>query len=163
PTVADTGDHTAVLMVAFAGVAPRGDPVVWVSGGIKPAATRSMSATGGSTTIDDAVILVAMAHAVDTTSVQFTAVANADLGRVAEGAEEGRTEGKGGGLGLSPGRPGPAGFFGATTAPEAGPPADVFATIALLPPASNRPGANVQEFVTPGTDTWTKPHGARWV
>jgi hypothetical protein len=163
PTVVDTGDHTAVVMAAFTGVAPRGDPVVWVSGGVEPTASRSMSATGGSTTIDDALILVAAAHAVDTTAAQFTTVANADLDGVAERADESTTDGNGGGIGLFTGMLGTAGSFGATTGTGAGSTAHVFATVALLPPASNRPGANVQEFVTPGTDTWTKPYGARWV
>jgi hypothetical protein len=133
PTVADSGDHTYARIAGFRGVIATGDPWDVTVGGVEATADTSASADGDTTTVDNCLVVVAIAHEIDSSSAQFSAWANADLDDLAEISDAGTSSGDGGGIGVATGIKAVAGAFGVTTATVAASTKKAFVTIALKP------------------------------
>ncbi|NTW89455.1 MAG: hypothetical protein HGB37_00895 [Candidatus Moranbacteria bacterium] len=170
PTVADSGDHTFAVIAAFSGCPTTGDPFKYIAGGEKSTASVTGTASGGQTTIDNSLVVVAFANSVDgATSTMYSGWTNASLSSVTEIFDTGVADGNGGSIGIMTGAKASAGSVSSTTVTETSA-VDAYTTIALLPAdekqigASNE-GVEIQEFTNTNAtaDTWVMPYGAQSV
>src|SRR3989344_9195390 len=143
PTVADRGNHTDATICAFRGVITTGNPWDITNGGVEATSDTSLSATGNTTTITDAMVIIATANDIDAAvTTRYSAWANASLTSVTERYDQGTNAGNGGGIGIATGEKASAGAYGATTATLSASGVKGFMTIALKPeppPANNPP------------------------
>ena len=119
-TVAAGGDHNMASMLVIRGI-PRTLPltsILIVSDVLAAPGDAAPVAPASSSSADDALILVAVAHGIDTTTPQFSAWTNADfaLPAATELQDGSSNPGVGGGLGIADGGRQRAGAFGTTTA-----------------------------------------------
>jgi hypothetical protein len=139
PSVSDSGNHTIGRMIAFSGAITTGNPWEVTSGGTEAVSDTTGSITGDTTTIDDCMIVAAMATDLpdqnDTTS--FSGVANGDLASVTERIDNCRNAGNGGCIFAATGELATAGTYGATTVTLEDAAQKAFMTIALKPPAAS--------------------------
>lgn len=170
PTVADTGDHTYVTMAAISGCPTTGDPFYFL-GTSRKTATSTVGGPSRTFThsLDIGLAIVAFAHGVDNASAQASSPSGTAVGGITELFDDGTTDGTGGGLviysfDITDART----TYGAVTHTWANTTVDVSTTFVMLPvDARNITDSprqtEVQQFLTPGTDTWTKPSGAKFV
>jgi hypothetical protein len=135
PVVADPGNHVYCRILTYRGVTTTGNPWDVTGGGVKAAASTTVTLTGVTTTIANALIVQAVSRDTDSSAAAFSAQANANLTGIAERSDGGTTAGNGGGIGIWDGVMVLAGATGSTTATVASS-VNAFLTIALRPPDS---------------------------
>jgi hypothetical protein len=116
PTVNDPGDHVYGRILTFRNCLSSGNPIDVAVGGVKAAATTSVTATGVTTTQADDFVVVAVSWDLDNAGPVITNWANANLSGFVELGDEGTTQGNGGGIGVAAGIKATAGATGDTTA-----------------------------------------------
>jgi MSHA biogenesis protein MshQ len=132
PTVADPGNHVYCRIVTVRGAIASGNPWEVVAGGTKGTASTSVSMAAVTTTIQNTLIVHAVAHNIDNAGAQFSNVANANLSGLSEDADAGSTAGNGGGIAVWDGVLSTPGNTGSTTA-TVGSSVNAFVTIAFVP------------------------------
>lgn len=165
PTVTDTGDHTLAQIIAIRGCPTSGDPFRSVGQTRKATASTTGTGVAGATAVDNALVVQAFFHALDSASAVFSGWTNASLTSVTERIDVATADGNGGGIGVATGVLATAGSFDATTVTETST-TDVGTCFYMLPAGFVSKGEMIdrQVFLTPGfTDTWTKPSGAKVV
>ncbi|HEX9184750.1 MAG TPA: LamG domain-containing protein [Burkholderiales bacterium] len=135
PTVADPGNHVYARILTYRGVIAAGNPWDATAGGVKAAASTSVSVAGVTTTVVNTRIVQAVARDNDSAAAAFSAQANANLTGITERDDAGTTSGNGGGLGIWDGSKANTGPTGNTTATVTNS-VNAFMTIALRPPAN---------------------------
>lgn len=115
PTVTDPGNHQVGFTLVVRGVRTSGDPWDFAPVGNGAAGATSFSATGGTTTGVDRLVVVAVAGNADIATDQFTSVANATLASFLEREQVFVIDGNGGGIGVWTGQKATAGATGTTT------------------------------------------------
>lgn len=99
PIVVDPGNHQSGFVLVVRGGITTGDPWDFVPVADGANAT-AFSADGGITVKADCLVLVSVMGGVDTTTNQYSAVANASLAGFVERLQQWRTAGNGGGFGV---------------------------------------------------------------
>ncbi len=133
PTVADPGNHVVAQILTYRGVINTGDPWDITGGGVKAAASTSVTVTGVTTTVVDTLIVAAVAQDIDANSdATWSAWANANLTGITERSDWGGNKGNGGGFGIMDRVKATAGATGNTTATVLSS-INAFLTIALKP------------------------------
>ena len=135
PTVADPGDHVYAQILTYRGVIAAGNPWDVTGGGVKAAATNSVTVTGVTTTEPNTRIVQAVTRDLDSAGTPFSAETNANLTGITERVDGGTTSGNGGGFAVWDGVMATAGATGNTTATVTSS-INAFLTVALRPPAS---------------------------
>jgi hypothetical protein len=133
---ADAGDHVQGVIVTFRGVKKTGTPFDTPVGGVKAGADTSVNATGITTTVDGALVVVMVTHSIDDAAANFSAWANAGLASCDERYDAGSTSGSGGGIGVATGIKTSAGATGNTTGTCISS-VNAFLTLALHPSVSD--------------------------
>ena len=156
PTVADPGDHVYARIITYRSVVGTGDPWDITGGGVKAAASTSVTVTGVTTTVADTLIVQAVARDNDSAAAAFSAQANANLTGIVERSDAGTALGNGGGFGVWDGVKATAGATGNTTATVTNS-INAFLTIALmpLPPPTVAKSFSLATIGTGGTSTLT--------
>ncbi len=132
--VADPGDHVLGCVLGFRGCATIGNPFDVIVGGTEAVSDTSLSATGGTTTKANCLIVVVMAGDASVASgAHFSSWTNADLASISNKADGSTTLGNGGMLAVTTGTKATAGAFGATTATSDTATQKAFMTLALRP------------------------------
>ncbi len=139
PRIASPSDHFYARIVTFRGVINNGNPWDVTGGGVKAAASNSVTVTGVTTTVANALVVQAVARDNDNAGAAFSAQANVNLAPITEHSDAGTTNGNGGGLGIWSGVKATAGATGNTTANVTNS-INAFLTIALKP----QPGPRFQ-------------------
>lgn len=117
PTVADPGNHILAQILTFRGCVDSGDPYNVTAGEALGAEDTAVSVPGGTTTVDNCLVVVICSSGRDLLSTAaFGGWTNADLVDVTEIADVHVNDGNGGGFGAACGVKETAGLFGATTA-----------------------------------------------
>jgi hypothetical protein len=132
PTIAAPGDHAYGVIVTYRRVINTGDPWDVTSGGVKNAASTSVSVTGLTTTVDNTRVVQAVARDNDSAAAAFSGQTNATLTGIAERSDAGTTSGHGGGIGIWDGLDATAGTVNNTTATVTSS-VNAFMSIALRP------------------------------
>lgn len=132
PVITSPSDHFYARIITFRGVINTGNPWDVTGGGVKAAASTSVTVTGVTTTVANTLIVQAVARDNDNAAAAFSAEANANLTGIAERLDAGTTNGNGGGLGVWTGIKATAGATGNTTANVTNS-INAFLTIALKP------------------------------
>lgn len=114
-TVADSGDFTAGLMVAYRNVSSS-SPIDNYSTAIAATASTAVSCPSVTTSSDNCLIVNFVASDVDSTGSRLSGWTNANLTGITERFDNGTTQGSGGGLGIAQGPLATAGASGVTTA-----------------------------------------------
>ncbi len=146
PRIATPSDHFYALIITFRGVIDNGNPIDVTAGGVKAAASTSVTVTGVTTTVANTLVVQAVARDNDNAGAAFSAQANVNLAPITEHSDAGTTNGNGGGLGVWSGVKATAGATGNTTATVTSS-INAFLTIALKPqpgPRFQAAGAAVQ-------------------
>jgi hypothetical protein len=132
PTVVNRGDHQVCVIAAVRGCPTTGNPWDVIVAGVDTAASNtSLSATGGTTTVANTLVVVGVSHRVDMAGPNYASWANADLASVTERFDNSDLIQNGGGLAVTTGEKATAGAFGATTAILTNASTDAFITITL--------------------------------
>jgi MSHA biogenesis protein MshQ len=151
PRIASPSDHFYAQIITFRGVTTTGNPWDVTGGGVKAAASTSVTVTGVTTTVANALIVQAVARDNDSAAAAFSAQTNAGLTNIVELLDAGTTNGNGGGLGVWSGIKAAAGATGNTTASVTSS-INAFITIALKPqtvaPAYQAAGTAVNNATT---------------
>lgn len=115
PLVTDVdGDHVYCTMVTLRGASIAGNPFDFVTTSAGGTGTASV-VTNGTTTVDNTLILNAVARNSSISGAQFDNWINADIAGFAEISDNGTTQGTGGGLGVASGTRAVAGAIGTST------------------------------------------------
>lgn len=133
PTTGGTTDHVIAFIAAWSGCITSGDPWNITVGGVEDVSDTSLSATGGTTTVADCLVVITSSTGTDSDTAQHSAQANADLTSVTERQDVCTNTGGGGGVQATEGAKATAGTFGATTATLATASTKGFLSIALKP------------------------------
>jgi hypothetical protein len=135
PTVSPAPtNHQYAVILGFRGAFAAGDPWDVISEGSEATSDTSVLVPGDATTVDDCLIVVAVADALDDASTaRIASWANADLANIIERFDAGTIQGNGGGLGIITGEKASAGPYGDTTATLITPSLKAYGTIALKP------------------------------
>jgi hypothetical protein len=154
PTVADPGDHAIGQILAFRGCIDTGNP--WdVTSGDTAASSTSVSIPGDTTTVVNCLVVLAVANATDTATLQTSGYTNANLVNLTERADVNTTQGVGGGFAVATGEKAAIGAYAATTATLATASAQGRMSIALKPAIAVWT-ANAGS-INSGTGQWTAP------
>lgn len=130
-TVADTGDHTAAIMMAFRGVDPAA-PIHLTAGSVDATATTAMSWPTLTTTVNNCRIIMVSGLDQDIAgTAQVGAITAAGLTGITEHHDQTVASGAGGGLHVASGIRAVAGAIGAMTATGAASTTHAYLTIAL--------------------------------
>jgi hypothetical protein len=132
PTVADPGNHVYARILTYRGVFASGDPWDVTGGGVKAAASTSVTVTGVTTTVANTLIVQAVARDNDSAAAAFSAQTNAGLTGIAERSDAGTAMNNGGGFAVWDGVKAAAGATGNTTATVTSS-INAFLTVALRP------------------------------
>ncbi|HLB31807.1 MAG TPA: hypothetical protein VJN91_09775, partial [Gammaproteobacteria bacterium] len=132
PRVADPGNHVYAQILTYRGVIAAGDPWDVTGGGVKAAASGTVTVTGVTTTVPNALIVQAVARDNDNAAAAFSAQTNANLTSITERSDAGTAQGNGGGFAVWDGDMAAAGGTGNTTATVTSS-INAFLTVALLP------------------------------
>ena len=161
--VADPGDHVYARIITYRGVETTGNPWDVTGGGVKAAASTSVTVTGVTTTVADTLIVQAVARDNDSAAAAFSAETNANLAGIAERSDAGTTSGNGGGIAVWDGTFAAAGATGNTTATVTSS-INAFLTIALKSPAGTTSvtssPSTCSSVTGVGTVAWTNPLNA---
>jgi hypothetical protein len=115
-TVTDRGDHTLGVILTFRGVVRNGLPYDVVSGTTQ-SSTASAVIPGATTTVDNTMVVLAIARDNDAAANATSAWTNSDLADLPAGFKKydnGTTTGQGGGLAINTGFKQSAGAYGST-------------------------------------------------
>jgi hypothetical protein len=159
PEVSAVTDHFYAVILTFRGVLNTGNPIDVTAGGVKAAASISVSVTGVTTTVNNALVVQAVTRDTDANGVFCSAQANAGLASITERFDNGTNLGLGGGLCVWHGIRAVAGATGNTTATVASS-INAFLTIALRPqpgPYFQAAGAAVNNATT-ANPAWPPGH-----
>lgn len=115
-TATTPAEHIGAVMLAFRGCPSTGDPFNVTAGTVEANNDTSVAIPGATTTVDECLVVAAVAHYRDIATAQFSGWTNADLGSVTEIVDAGTTQGNGGGIGVATGTKASAGAYGDTTA-----------------------------------------------
>jgi hypothetical protein len=116
-SVADPGDHAIARIVGVRGVIATGDPWNATAAATELVADTSASCPTLTTTVDNCLVLAAVATGTDVNSTaHVSGWANAALASVTERCDDWTTSGTGGGFGVCSGTKATAGAVGVTTA-----------------------------------------------
>lgn len=126
-------NHLYARILTYRGVIPTGNPWDVTGGAIKTPASNSVTVTGVTTTVDDTLIVQAVAHDRDNASAHFSNQSNANLSGITERTDGGTTSGNRGGFAVWDGVKATAGPTGNTTASISSSVENAFLTIALKP------------------------------
>jgi hypothetical protein len=148
PTIADPGDHVWARILTYRGVVHTGNPWDVTGGGVKAAASTSVTVTGVTTTAANTLVVQAVARHNDSATAAFSAETNANLTGIVERSDAGTTSNNGGGIGIWDGRKTTAGATGDTTATVTSS-INAFLTIAL----KSQPGPTFNNAGTAVTGT----------
>src|SRR2546422_4559593 len=136
PTVADSGDHNYAQILTYRGVITTGNPWDVTGGGVKAAASTSVTVTGVTTTVADTLIVQGVARSPNGVGAMFSAETNVNLTSITERNDAGTTSSggcaDGGGFAVWDGGMAPVGATGNTTATVTSS-INAFLTIALKP------------------------------
>lgn len=118
PGVADPGDHACAQMFTFRGCIAAGNPWDVTSGDVAAAAVNAVAIPGDTTTVDNTLVVVAVANGTDIFpgAPECSGFANAALVGMTQIGFLNSDQGNGGGFAVAYGRKGPAGVYPATTA-----------------------------------------------
>lgn len=133
PRVADPGNHVYARILTYRGVINTGNPWDVTGGGVKAAASTSVTVTSVTTTVPDTLIVQAAARDTDSAAAAFGPETNANLTSITERSDGGTTSGNGGGFAVWDGVMATAGATGNTTVTVTNS-INAFLTIALKPP-----------------------------
>ena len=139
PTIADSGDHQIAAVFAFPGCKTTGNPWNVVATGTKAAATNVVAIPGGVTTVDNCLVVAAVAFATDgdTLDGNLSAWDNDSLSGFHEIEDYRTSQGNGSGIGVAIGVKETAGAYSTTDAAlTSGSSACAYMSIALEPEAS---------------------------
>jgi hypothetical protein len=134
PRVADPGNHVYARIITYRGAVNTGNPWDITGGGVKAAASTSVTVTGVTTSASSKLIVQAVARDNDSAAAAFSAQTNANLTNITERSDAGTTSGNGGGFAVWDGVLAKGGATGNTTATVTSS-INAFLTIALLSPA----------------------------
>lgn len=149
PTVTDTINHTSARILGVRGCITSGNPWDVVTAGTAAAGTL-VSITGGTTTVNDCLIVAVVGTGPDIASTtEIGSWANASLSSVTERMDNWNTNGNGGGFGMATGGLATAGAYNATTATLVTSSTQAFCTIALKPPGGTQTPKSVDGGMTP--------------
>jgi hypothetical protein len=166
PVVAASADHQYAVIVTFRNCIATGDPFdTNIGGGVKAAASTSVSMTGVTTTVPNCLIAYICARDNDVNGQVFSAQANASLTGVAENFDNGTNTGGGGGFSVTTGTLTGTGASGTMTATVTSG-INAWATIALKPEvALSRVRISWARFETPvpTAKTLMRWNGSTWV
>ncbi len=156
PTVADPGNHVYARILTYRDVISTGDPWDVTGGGVKAAASTSVTVTGVTTTVPDTLIVQVVASDTGSGAQAFSAQTNANLTSITERSDAGTTAGNDGGFGVWDGIKATAGATGDTTATVTSS-INAFLTIALKPllPPTVAKSFSPTSIATGGTSTLT--------
>jgi Family of unknown function (DUF6701)/Concanavalin A-like lectin/glucanases superfamily len=132
PTVADPGNHVYAQILTYRGVIDTGNPWDVTGGGVKAAASTSVTVSGVTTTEPNTLVVQAVARDNDSAAAAFSAQANANLTGIAERSDAGTASGNGGGFAVWDGAKATPGATGNTTATVTSS-INAFLTVALIP------------------------------
>lgn len=132
PTVADPGNHVYAQILTYRGVVTSGNPWNVTGGGVKAAASTSVTVTGVTTTVANTLVVQVVARDNSSAAAAFSAVTNAALTGLTERSDAGTVSGNGGGFDVWDGTKAAAGATGNTTANVTSS-INAFLTIALVP------------------------------
>lgn len=132
PSIATPSNHFYARIVTFRGVLNTGNPIDATAGGTKATASTSVTLSGVTTTVANALVVQAVARHNDSAAAAFSAQTNANLTGITEHLDAGTTNGHGGGLGVWSGVKAIAGATGDTTATVTSS-RNAFLTVALKP------------------------------
>lgn len=148
PTITGPADHVYAQIITYRGAVKTGNPWDVTGGGVKAAASTSVTVTGVTTTVANTLVVQAVARDDDNAAAAFSAETNANLTGIAERSDAGTTTGGGGGFAVWDGAKATAGATGNTTATVTSS-INAFLTIALKPsPAFQGAGAAVNNATT---------------
>jgi DNA-binding beta-propeller fold protein YncE/fibronectin type 3 domain-containing protein len=135
PTVSDSGNHQIARMIAIRGAAAAGDPWDVTAGGIETTSDTSASIPGVTTTVDNTLVVVAVAGSLPDANgtANFSAWSNANLANLTERTDDTRNSGNGGALGIATGEKATAGATGNTAVTHASAAIKGLITIAIKP------------------------------
>lgn len=149
PTVTDTINHTSARILGVRGCIASGNPWDVITAGTAAAGTL-VSITGGTTTVNDCLIVAVVGTGPDIASTtEVGNWANASLANVTERMDNYNTDGNGGGFGMATGEKATAGAYNATTATLVTSSTQAFCTIALKPPSGTQTPKSVDGGMTP--------------
>lgn len=133
PTIEDDGldNHKIGQILVFRGASTSSDPVVLNQG--TAASSTTVSIPGGTTPVDNCLVIAAVAYGTDLATPQFSGESNADLTGVVERADFATALGGGGGCAVVTGAKAVAGAFGATAGTLAAASVQAYVTLALRP------------------------------
>jgi MSHA biogenesis protein MshQ len=132
PTVLDPGNHVYAQILTYRGVVNTGNPWDVTGGGVKAAASTTVTVTGVTTTVPNTRVVQAVSRDNDSAAAAFSAQTNVNLTGIAERSDAGTTAGNGGGIGIWDGLNATAGATGNTTANVTSS-INAFLTVALRP------------------------------
>ncbi len=132
PRVADAGDHVYAQILTYRGVVNVGNPWDVTGGGVKAAASGTVTVSGVTTTGPETLIVQAVARDDDSAAAEFSAQTNGSLVGLTGRSDAGTTSGNGGGFAVWDGTMNAAGATGNTTANVTSS-INAFLTIALKP------------------------------
>lgn len=135
PTIGGLTDHVYARILTYRGAVTTGDPWNISGGGVKAAASTSVSVSSVTTTVPNTLVVQAVARDNDSAAAAFSAQTNANLTGIAERHDAGTATGLGGGFAVWDGARAAAGATGLTTATVASS-INAFLTIALRPAAT---------------------------
>ena len=157
PTVAVAvgGNHIYARIITYRGVIASGTPWDVTGGGVKAAASNTVTVTGITTTVADTLVVQAVAHDRDSNNAHFSNQTNGTLTGIAERTDAGTNSGNGGGFAVWDGVMATAGATGDTTANITNNVVDAFLTIALRAPPPALPAATTNAATAITTSTAT--------
>lgn len=156
PTVQDPGNHVYAQIITYRGAITTGNPWDVTGGGVKAAASTSVTLSSVTTTVPNTLIVQAVAKDLDSTAAGFSAQTNANLTGITERSDAGTNSGSGGGFAVWDGSLAAVGATGTTTATVTNS-INAFLTIALKPNAAltiNVPAGTVNDDVMIATIAW---------
>lgn len=164
-TVADTGNHTTAIIMAFRGVDTT-TPVHQSAGAVDSSATSSLSCPAVTTSTTNCLIVNAIGLDKDLADADtLSSIANAALSSVTERHDETVASGVGGGLAVITGGKATAGSTGNTTATGDTSTTHAYVTLALAPlapvpqPILLSPSSNITASGAATTAQLTAPSG----
>lgn len=116
PTIATNGDHIISRISTVRNAVATGDPIHLVTSATLLVPDTAVSIPGGTTTINDCLMLIVIANSTDTNTPQTSGQTNADFSNVTEVWDANNTTGVGGGICFTRAGFATAGTFGVTTA-----------------------------------------------
>jgi len=114
-TVSAASDHVLARIAAFRGLNKSGNPFNLTASTIGDT-TNAFVAPGGTTTVDDCLVLIVGGSSRDATGTSFSGWTNSDLVSVTERIDSFTSSGNGGVFGMATGEKATKGAFGSTTA-----------------------------------------------